>query len=146
MNTIPRVLVAIITSTLMLLFAYTGSSKLLDMQEFSRQMHLQPLSAFLQEVLTVVVPVAEIIACALLLFVRTRFLGLVLSFLLMLAFTVYVGLILTSSFEFVPCSCAGIFNRLSWKAHLVVNGLFTIMALIAIVLSVKERRAKEMIS
>lgn len=140
---IPRMLITVFTAVLILLFAYTGGSKLLDMTEFSRQMQLQPLSPFFKKIFTVAVPVVELAACVLLLFRQMKIYGLVLSFILMLSFTIYVALILASSFQFIPCSCAGIYNRMSWKTHLYVNGVYTVIALVALILSWNERKQTE---
>nr|WP_226388717.1 MauE/DoxX family redox-associated membrane protein [Penaeicola halotolerans] len=68
---------------------------------------------------------------ALLLFKRTIWMGLLASGTLMLSFTIYVTYVYGGSFEFIPCSCAGIFRNISWELHLYINITLTIMTAIA---------------
>lgn len=58
--------------------------------------------------------------CALLIFERTRTIGLYFSFTIMVLFTAYIYIILHYS-EFVPCSCGGILERMDWNTHLIFN-------------------------
>lgn len=50
----------------------------------------------------------------------------------------YIYLILNYS-DFIPCSCGGISEKLSWTEHLVFNIGFIALALVAIVLTEKEK-------
>jgi putative oxidoreductase len=122
--------VLLITGLLVLLFVYTATSKLTDFEKYSGQMYNQPLPHALSQVLIWAVPLAELVAAALLLTSRYRRVGLWFSFLLMMTFSIYVGLILANTFRYVPCSCAGIFQRMSWKTHLIVNMALTVTALL----------------
>ena len=80
----------------------------------------------------------ELLLALLLCFKATRLTGLYASFFLMIAFTVYIYLILNYS-DFVPCSCGGIIEKLGWTEHLVFNIAFATLALIALVLTEKEK-------
>lgn len=122
--------VLLITGLLVLLFVYTATSKLTDFEKYSGQMYNQPLPHSLSQVLIWAVPLAELVTAALLLTSRYRRVGLWFSFLLMMIFSIYVGLILANTFRYVPCSCAGIFQRMSWKTHLIVNMALTVTALL----------------
>ena len=68
----------------------------------------------------------------------TRLTGLYLSFFLMIAFTVYIFLILNYS-DFVPCSCGGIIEKLGWTEHMIFNICFALCALAAIGITEKEK-------
>jgi len=55
------------------------------------------------------------------------------AFSLMVMFTAYIAFILNFS-DYIPCSCGGILEKMSWKEHLIFNSGFVIIALIGIAL------------
>ena len=114
----------LITAVLIALFIYTAVSKIIDFNTYTDQMRNQTLPRWLTAVLIWAVPLMEILASTLLLLDGSRHLGFVLSFSLLLSFTIYVGLILSGTFRYAPCSCAGIFSSMGWQTHLNVNLLF----------------------
>jgi putative oxidoreductase len=132
----PTELIAVL---LIVLFIYTASSKLLDVAAFRKQMLNQPLPDALKQNLVWLVPVSEITTSVLLIIRSARLYGFVLAFLLMLAFTLHVGLILANTFAYIPCSCGGILSALSWEAHLIFNIVFTLLALAGIIIERKRR-------
>ncbi len=132
----PAELIAVL---LILLFIYTASSKLLDIDAFRKQMLNQPLPETLRQNLVWLVPVSEITTSIFLIFKPLRLYGFSLAFLLMLAFTLYVSLILANTFAYIPCSCGGILNTLSWEAHLIFNIVFTLLALAGVIIERKRR-------
>lgn len=129
----------LITVLLIILFIYTASSKLLDIAAFRKQMLNQPLPETLKQNLVWLVPVSKITTSIFLIIKPLRLYGFVLAFLLMLAFTLYVSLILAKAFAYIPCSCGGILNTLSWEVHLIFNIVFTILALAGIIIERKRR-------
>jgi len=129
----------LIAVLLIILFIYTASSKLLDIGAFRKQMLNQPLPVTLKQNLIWLVPVSEITISVFLIIKSARLYGFLLAFLLMLGFTLYVGLILANTFAYIPCSCGGIFNTLSWQAHLIFNIVFTLLALAGFIIERKRR-------
>jgi len=124
-------IIEIISALFILLFVYTASSKLLGYDNFRGTI---VKSAFLRPYVDIVawlVPSIELIVSALLFFPRTRLLGLYGSLGLMIAFTLYVGLLLAFE-KNLPCSCGGVISKLTWKEHLIFNSFFTVLAAIAI--------------
>ncbi len=128
-----------ITFLLILMWFYAATSKLLSFQEFKISMSNQPLPHFLQSILIYTLPATEIAVAVLILFRRTLQLGLILSLFLMLAFTVYISLGLINALKWVPCSCGGILQQMTWPTHLVFNLAYITIILIAIYHSKKER-------
>lgn len=118
----------IIAGVLVLLFVYTAVSKLVSWETFAYQMSKQPLPNWLNTQLVWALPVVELITAILLLVRLTRKGAMVLSFLLMLCFTVYVGLAVFDVFGEVPCSCGGVLQRLGWEEHLMFNVVFLVLA------------------
>lgn len=121
-----------------LLFVYTSISKLLDFDNFRVQLAQSPLLSAYAGLIAPLVILVELFIVLLLCLKGTRLIGLYGSFFLMIAFTVYIYLILNYS-DFIPCSCGGIIEKLGWTEHLIFNTAFSILALVAIVLSEKRK-------
>ena len=81
------------------------------------------------------VPFSELLVSSLLIFIKTRLAGLYASLLLLVSFTVYIGLVMNHVFGRIPCSCGGILSKMTWEQHLVFNMVFILMTSTAILLS-----------
>lgn len=114
----------LISILLIILWVYTAMSKLMDVEEFKSQLSRQALIGEFAGTMFWVLPGVELIAAVLLFFTRTRMTGMLLSFILMAAFTGYVGLAVIGYWENIPCSCGGVLNQLGWKDHLWFNLFF----------------------
>lgn len=136
---IRKIPVELITTLLVILFAYTALSKILEADTFRKQMLNQPLPETLRQNLVWLIPLSEITTSIFLIIKPVRLYGFIAAFLLMLAFTLYVSLILAKAFAYIPCSCGGILNTLSWEAHLILNIVFTLLALAGVIIERKRR-------
>ncbi|MBW8324311.1 MAG: hypothetical protein K0M50_06060 [Prolixibacteraceae bacterium] len=121
-----------------LLFVYAAISKLLDFEDFRVQLAQSPLLGAYAGLTAPAVISLELLIVLLLSFKTSRLTGLYASFFLMVAFTVYIYLILNYS-EFVPCSCGGIIEKLGWTEHLIFNTAFASLAMLAIVILEKGK-------
>jgi hypothetical protein len=110
------------------LWIYAAVSKLSNYPAFLSQLQRQPLPAWSVPTISIALQMVEELAVLLLSFQRTMSKGLFLSFILLLLFTIYVGLGLMHVYDKVPCSCGGILNNMGWTAHLVFNLAFTLLA------------------
>lgn len=126
--------ISILSSIFILLWIYAAGVKLINYNLFRVQLFRQPLPIWSVSVLTWALPMVELGVAVMLCFQRTRKLGLMGSFVLMSSFTLYVGLALGHLFGKMPCACGGIFGMLKWRGHLVLNIVFTIMAVIGVYL------------
>ena len=126
---------------LVLLFLYAAFSKLADYGEFRTNLSESPHIGRYASVLAWFIPAAEIYISLMLLFNVTRLNGLYAAFALMLAFTVYIAMLLGSGSE-LPCECGGILNEMSWETHLVFNCLFVALSGAAALL--ERRRLKRL--
>ncbi|PTS87396.1 hypothetical protein DBR27_24510, partial [Flavobacterium sp. HMWF030] len=116
-----------------LLFIYAAFSKMLDFENFQVQLGQSPLlSAFASWISWVVVTI-EIVISILLCIPKFRRLGLFIAFSLMIMFTAYIFIVLHYS-SFVPCSCGGILEKMSWDIHLGFNIVFVLLAAFAFLL------------
>ena len=121
----------------MILFLYTGISKLMDYQVFKAQLEESPVMAPFSTVIAWGVPLIEIFLAILLLLPAFRLKGLYASLFLMIAFTIYV-IVLVSVSDKLPCSCGGVIEQLSWQQHIIFNIVFTGLAAWAILLHRKS--------
>lgn len=128
----------VIATALVILFCYTAVSKLLDMNEFEKQLANQNIPAWSVGLLLWLIPGAELLVSLLLLYSGTRKSGLIGSLLLMFAFTAYVALVVFNVFERVPCSCGGVLKQLGFKAHLAFNLVFLALTVLGLYLSYKN--------
>ncbi|MFC0514618.1 MauE/DoxX family redox-associated membrane protein [Mucilaginibacter angelicae] len=121
-----------ITALLVLLFLYTGLSKLLDFKTFELSMRFQHLPDWITYPLIYILPPAELAVAALLISGKSRIPGLYAFLALMISFTLYVGAVLLHMFPKSPCACGGVIKSLGWGEHFLLNLLFTGLAAIAL--------------
>jgi len=131
-----EILVETISSLFILLFLYAAASKLLDYQKFTIQVGQSPILTGYEGLIAWMIPSIEILISVLLVMHPARLIGLYASFSLMVMFTAYIAIIINFA-ERVPCSCGGILAKMGWSEHLVFNGVFVVLAIIAIVLQSK---------
>lgn len=122
-----------IASLFILLFVYAALSKLLDYDEFRVQVSKSPLLTAFTGWVIWLVPALEMVVALLLAIPRWRLPALYASFTLMVTFTAYIVAILRFS-DFIPCSCGGILQNMSWNQHLVFNVVFIVLALTGVLL------------
>lgn len=123
-------MIDICIAMIVLLFAYTAVSKLLDYQRFVFQMRLAPLPLMrtIAPVLGIVMPVIELMIVLGLLFKLFRLKALYATVALLAAFEVYItGMMLTG--RHLPCTCGGIISEMGWGQHLLFNAVFIAIAL-----------------
>jgi len=123
----------------MILFLYTGLSKLLEYSVFKAQLMESPILAPVSTIIAILLPVFEIVIMLLLLIPYVRLVGLYASLVLMIMFTIYVLMILVFDKK-LPCSCGGIISAMSWPQHLLFNVVFVLMAVIGIGMEKKNKR------
>lgn len=116
-----------------LLFVYAAVSKLLDFENFQVQLGQSPLLSAYTAFISFGVLIAEFGIAVLIAVRRSRYIGLLLAFGLMVMFTAYIIIILNFS-SYVPCSCGGILENMNWTEHLIFNIGFILLAVIGILL------------
>lgn len=124
---IKNTIVEIICLSYILLFVYAAVSKLMDFENFRIQLGQSPVLGPFAEIMAILVPFLELAIAVSLAIPRFRFWAIISSFLLMFLFTIYIYIILKYS-SFIPCSCGGILENMTWKQHLVFNIIITVGA------------------
>lgn len=126
--------IEIIAALYIMLFIYAGVSKLLDIELFRVQISQSPLLTEVAGLLSWAVPGLEVVIAISLVFEKTRLMGFYAALMLMVAFTGYI--VLASRFsDFVPCSCGGVIQQMTWNQHLVFNLFFVAIAVVGILLN-----------
>lgn len=136
----------IIIGLLVLLWVYAAISKWLE-PRFIYQLTSSPLVGYnFGHVLYWILPTGELIIACLLLFNRTKRIGLILSGGLLGIFTTYIIYILAFA-PAIPCSCGGIISKFSWTEHLIFNTIYFLLNVAGIFLYKRkpERVIAEMI-
>jgi uncharacterized membrane protein YphA (DoxX/SURF4 family) len=133
-------IVEIIAVLFIILFLYTGISKLMEYTVFKEQISESPILKPIAPFIAWALPLTEFLISLMLIIPRWRLKGLYASLLLMIAFTIYIGAIMTFNKE-LPCSCGGIIDLLSWNGHLVFNSIFILLASIGVRFEKQLRRA-----
>lgn len=131
-----RIVPRIIALLYILLFVYAATSKLIDFKHFRVQLGLSPYISNLADWIVWILPMVEYAIALLFLFPKYTIHALYASLFVMTAFTAYLFIVLNFS-DNIPCSCGGILETLSWKAHLIFNILFMLLALIGILMAHK---------
>jgi len=126
--------IVLFTGLMILLWAYTAFSKLLDFHKFKQAMITQVFPIWIGKILIYILPVVEFAIVGLLLFQQTRLLGMYASLFLMILFTLYVAGAVFHIYERHPCACGGLFARLGWYKHFKVNIMLTLVALVGVIL------------
>lgn len=131
-------IVEIISFIFIALFLYTGVSKWMDYYLTKEQIALLPLFKPIARALAFLLPAVEIAVAVLLFIPASRKIGFYMSLGLMLFFIGYVIYILNYDKQ-QPCTCGGVIELLSWRQHLLLNGVLALMALIAILLTKRSK-------
>ncbi|MBC7903138.1 MAG: hypothetical protein H7Y27_06930 [Gemmatimonadaceae bacterium] len=121
------------------LFTYTALSKYLDFGAFRGSLRQSPVPEGLVDIIGYGVPAVELVISIMLLTPASRRWGFMASCILMSVFTFYIAYMLSTSSD-LPCSCGGIIQTLSWKQHLLLNGVLAILAWLAFKLEKNEKQ------
>lgn len=126
-------IIEIMVALLVLLFAYSGLSKLLDYTLFKNVLTLPPWSfpATIASHMAWLLPAALLTIAMMLLIPSWRLAGLWLSLFTLLAFTVAIAILFLSRAS-LPGNSNGVFAAMSWEWHAVFNIVFILLTIITI--------------
>lgn len=129
-----------VTFTLILLWVYAAVSKLIDYPMTKAEMLNQVFPDPVALLLAWAVPSVELLTALLLVIPRTVHIGHVVSFGLLLCFSIYIALGLLNVYSRMPCTCGGIISQMTWGQHLAFNLFFLGLTLVTIIIYRRERR------
>lgn len=120
------------------LYTYTAMEKWLNFPVYRIKMRRQHLPDSLKDLFVWGVPIIEmlvVLALILPFFISTPRLariGLVANLVLMSSFTLYAGVAASGMLGYVPCSCGGVLDSMSWNFHFMFNLVLTALAAIGV--------------
>ncbi|MBH2005676.1 MAG: hypothetical protein I8H66_13405 [Sphingobacteriia bacterium] len=120
------------------LFFYTASSKLLEARSFVLVLKQSPLIGNNAALVAWSVPTIELVTALFLVFPKTQKIGMLVSFCLMLLFTMYIGYMIIYT-PHLPCTCGGVTRYLTWREHLCLNIALLILSGNAIYFQKREK-------
>jgi len=126
-----QLLIEIICALFVLLYTYAAVIKIEDYEKFRIQLGQSPILAPFAGWIALIIPISEISITILFLFKRFQLIALYASFSLMVMFTAYIIAILKFS-EYIPCSCGGILQNMTWNEHLLFNTVFVFLGFVGI--------------
>ena len=132
-----------ISFLLIFIFVYAAFSKILDFQKFRVQLGQSPMLTAFAGWVAWIIPAVEILISLMLAIPRYRLAGLYASFSLMVMFTAYI-IAITRFSEYVPCSCGGVLQNMSWNQHLLFNIGFVLIALTGVILHSSDLQEKQL--
>lgn len=137
-----HILIEIISCLLIILFVYTGVTKLFDYSNFKKTLQALPfINDVVARVLAIVFPIMELLISFLLFMPALRRKGFFSSSILLLIFSTYIACLLIFSLK-LPCSCGGVIKYLTWKQHLAFNIFFLFLSIMGIKYSANEDKSK----
>src|SRR5258705_4766691 len=119
----------IFASIFIFLFVYTATNKLLNIDKFRAVLSQSPVIHASANLLSWLVPFAELLISVLLFLRGTREYGFLSSSIIMGGFTLYVAYMILFS-PHLPCSCGGIISRMNWTQHLIFNSIFFFLSIL----------------
>lgn len=112
---------AFCSGILIFIFIYSGLQKIIDFENFTSIISKSPLiPTGISKQIGFLVIVIEILIVFLFFIKRFRLTAFLLSFFLLLLFEGYIILMLLYS-PYLPCSCGGFIEQLSWTEHIFFN-------------------------
>lgn len=130
---IKELILEVLSSLFILLFTYAAISKLMDFENFQIQLGQSPILNVFAVWISFLVPITELFIVVLFLGSKFRLMAFYSSLVLMSLFSAYIYIVLRYS-SYVPCSCGGLLEKMSWETHLIFNLAFVFLAVVAIVL------------
>jgi uncharacterized membrane protein YphA (DoxX/SURF4 family) len=132
-------IIDVVSSLFVLLFAYTGISKLITIDGFAFVIGTSHMFGKSFRIIAWAVPLVELLVALSLLINKTRLWGLIASLGLMIIFDLYI-LYIILYVPNKPCQCGGVISKMTWDQHLVFNAFFTILAAVGAYMELKRRQ------
>lgn len=123
---------------LIFLFIYAGLNKLYEHVVFHAQLTTFPFLKYAEPALSWMLPILELAVAIFLVIPKLRLYGLYTSLILLVLFTVYLIVMITSGVN-LPCSCGDVIAYLSWKQHIIFNLFFIIIAFVGLYCEKKSK-------
>jgi hypothetical protein len=120
----------IFSSILVFIYLYSGLEKIIDFEKFVSTLSKSPFIPYeLVKLTAVLIIIIEILLVIFISSSKFKLYGFLISFLLLLLFESYIVLMIIYS-PYLPCSCGGFIEYLSWNQHIIFNMILMILSLV----------------
>ncbi|WP_158656106.1 MauE/DoxX family redox-associated membrane protein [Sphingobacterium sp. HMA12] len=135
----------ILRGIMILFWIYVGMDKIWQLSAFRIALEQQPVISDLAPILFWSLPLMEIGVGILLAMplARLRAWGWRASTLLIIVFTIYIGLGVFNVYAQKPCMCTSFLSRISWTAHLLINIVILGLSIAGLLLPPKVAKYSE---
>lgn len=137
-----KLFIEIVCLLYILLLVYAAMNKGLDFENFKVELAQSPLLSAFADWISWTVVIIEFGIAVFLLFPKTRIKALYAGFCLMTMFTAYIFIMLNYS-SYLPCSCGGILEKMSWEQHLIFNLFFVVLGAAALSIHHNQQRKSD---
>ena len=115
-----------------------------DFTKFKSEMGNQVFPDDVSNILVYALPLIEFLIAILLVQSRTRKAGHLLTVMLMLGYSTYVGLALLNVYSRMPCNCAGLLgHNSSWTSNFILNLCVTAVAGTGFIFTIKDQERRK---
>lgn len=135
-------LIVILSVIIILFWLYVIYLKLSDFNEFKGEIRGQAFPKNVADVLPYILFSIWMSIASLLAFNNDKLYGMLLNFVIMLGFTIYVGLAMIDAYAIIPCSCAGLFH-FNWKEQFYFNLMVTAVSAAGLIFTYKDRERRK---
>ncbi|MGJ1361151.1 MauE/DoxX family redox-associated membrane protein [Sphingobacterium spiritivorum] len=123
-----RIALNVVIILLLALWIPVSIDKISDFAAFKNNILNQPFSDNLGYILIYTLPGLELLIATALVMEKFRKVGLILSAMLMTAFTGYIAVALMGAWEKLPCGCGSVISGMNWTQHLFFNLFFLLIS------------------
>lgn len=127
-----RIALNIVIMLLLLLWIPVSIDKILNFAIFKTGILTQPFPNHLGYTLIYTLPIVEVITAITLITERFRKIGLMISTILMIVFTGYIGIALLGAWTELPCGCGSVINGMNWTVHFYFNLFFLTLSIVGL--------------
>lgn len=139
-----KIVILILSAIFILFWLYAIYAKVADFAAFKREMLSQVFPQTVAHGLSYILLVVWISIAVLLASDIDKLYGMLLNFVMLLSFSIYVGLAKFEFFTSTPCSCAGLFH-FNWKEQFYFNLMVTAVAAAGLILTCKDRERRKLV-
>lgn len=134
MNTLKKLSSPAIVFFFVVLFSYAAMKRFLNFRNFRDQLEQAPGLQGYGETAASIIIILHVLPVIFMCLPSFRILGLWMAFGTATLFTAYMGLTLFYS-ENLPCTCIGLFEKLSWKQNMLLSAVLMNIALAGITMT-----------
>jgi hypothetical protein len=130
----------ILSSAMVIMWCYGATKKIIKHDRFNAEISWFPLISNVATFISYAFPALLLITSVLITINKTRLLGLYISLGILAILNAYLFSVVRFA-EKVPCSCSGIWDNIEWNGQMIINLVFIVINVVAIVNHARMKKA-----